>query len=282
MQSQWYQEGDVLLEDISHSKNPDTGALLWFLGQSGFAFRIGSELFLIDAVLDGLLNRSGVSQRVFPSPFLPEALKEVDYFLCTHGHIDHMPIPTILPLAAACPKTKFIVPLPEAEKLENAGIPKERIIPASVHAPIQTKSTTISSVAAAHTKYRTDDHGEHFYLSYVIKGEDVSIFHAGDTVVTTDLMEAVKQLAPIDIALLPINGRDWKRTDNHIIGNMNARDAVVFSMETGAELTIPCHYDMFPGNTEDPSVFVQYLYRLCPEKRHKVMALGEKLFYTRR
>ena len=50
----------------------------------------------------------------------------------------------------------------------------------------------------------------------------------------------------VDVALLPINGRDQAR---RVAGNLNGAQAARLAHDINAKLVIPCHYDMFEFNT---------------------------------
>jgi L-ascorbate metabolism protein UlaG (beta-lactamase superfamily) len=91
----------------------------------------------------------------------------------------------------------------------------------------------------------------------------------------------LKKLGPLDVAFLPINGTDWERTVDNCIGNMNALDAVKLAVAVPIDLVIPSHYDMMPGNSENPALFAGYMYRHCPQKRFHICALGERFIYRK-
>jgi L-ascorbate metabolism protein UlaG (beta-lactamase superfamily) len=58
----------------------------------------------------------------------------------------------------------------------------------------------------------------------------------------------------IDIALLPINGRAPER---RVAGNLNDFEAAHLAHDIGAQLVIPCHYEMFEFNTASPDAFIR-------------------------
>ncbi|HEX6033582.1 MAG TPA: hypothetical protein VFY83_04070, partial [Anaerolineales bacterium] len=58
----------------------------------------------------------------------------------------------------------------------------------------------------------------------------------------------------IDLALLPINGRDPSRG---VAGNFSAEEAAQLGKQINAGLVIPCHYEMFEFNTVSPQGFVR-------------------------
>jgi L-ascorbate metabolism protein UlaG (beta-lactamase superfamily) len=107
----------------------------------------------------------------------------------------------------------------------------------------------------------------------------LTIYHAGDTLVTQNLIAALKNLAPLHIAIVPINGSDWERTQAHLAGNMHSEDAAKFVRAIGADLSIPAHYDMMSDNAANPAFFAEAMRRLCPAKKYHIFALGERFVY---
>ena len=88
------------------------------------------------------------------------------------------------------------------------------------------------------------------FVGYVLGGAG-RLYHAGDTIVTDALTAALEPLG-VDVALLPVNGRDEEREARGIVGNMDAREAVELALAVGATLLVPIHWDGFAGNTVPP------------------------------
>jgi L-ascorbate metabolism protein UlaG (beta-lactamase superfamily) len=273
--NRWYKKGTELLDEIENAK-ADDGALLWFLGQLGFAVKIKDTVIYIDALLNDFPGR------IYEPPFYTDGSIKADYFLCTHNHGDHLNLKTLLPQARTNPETKFIVPQPSRTVLTEAGIEEERVIGAKEGEAVPlSQGIELFPVAAAHPVYEKDN-GNYTCLGYIIRGNGVCIYHAGDTMVTPQLIETLKKHKPIDIAILPINGADWERTTAGIIGNMNTDDAVKLARTLEIDLTIPAHFDMMNNNSVNPAHFVDVMYRTCPNKKFHIFALGEKFCYQRR
>jgi len=214
----------------------------------------------------------------------------VDFYLVTHNHSDHLNLKTIVPLAAASPKARFVVPRPWVNVLTGAGIEENRIIGAAAGEEIVLEGApagvTLCPVEAVHTRLiqdegERDEKGDFTCLGYVIKGGGLSVYHSGDTWVAPGIVSALRNLGPLDLAFLPINGTDWERTEANCIGNMGALDAVRLAMAVPIDLVIPSHYNLFANNTENPAFFADYMYRLCPEKKFHISALGEKFIYEK-
>ena len=75
----------------------------------------------------------------------------------------------------------------------------------------------------------------------------------------------------IDLAILPINGRSPER---RVAGNLWGREAAQLAFDVGAELVIPCHYDLFEFNTATPEELIAACERLG--QRYRVLELGER------
>jgi L-ascorbate metabolism protein UlaG (beta-lactamase superfamily) len=286
----WYRQGDDLLREIAVSRLAEPAAAIWFMGQHGFVIKLKDTVLYIDVILNGFPGRDGKERRVYPPPFSPEAPQRLDYYFCTHAHSDHLNLETLVPLAKANPGVQFIVPKPHRRLLIEGGIAEERVTGADEGETLLLAGggtdsgeggISVSPVASAHPVYEKDGNGSNFFLGYVIRGGGVSVYHSGDTYVTPRLVETLEKLSPVDVALLPVNGSDWERTARNIIGNLSALDAVKLVQALGVDLLIPSHYDLLPGNTENPGILAGYMYGHCPWKKYHVLAPGECFWYVK-
>ena len=282
----WYKRGKDLLQEIADSRPQAGEVYIWFAGQHGFIINIGGLVLYIDVILNDLLDEKGLSRRVYPPPFDPGEIQRVDYVFCTHNHADHLNLETLLPLAKANPHVHFVVPAPCKRLLIEAGIAADRVIAARAGESLDLSPVSLVPVPAIHTWYIQDDgekdeNGDYTSLCYVIKSNGISMYHSGDTWVTPVLLDALNANAPLDIAMLPINGTDWERTGRACIGNMNIQDTVKLARTMSVDLVIPSHYDMMAYNSENPARFVDSMYASCPEKRFHILALGERFIYKK-
>lgn len=280
MPKYWCKEGQALLDEIRSTRVPDGGVAIWFLGQESMVLKHQETIIYIDPYFTDLRRSDGSSAREYPPPFAPGEVADVHWVFCTHHHLDHLDPGTVGPMAQAAPQARFVAPAPHVPMLTGAGIAPQRVLGARAGEALDCGSFTVVPVAAAHEEFETDEHGQHLFLGYVFRLGPVTVYHAGDTVEYPELVETLRGLN-IDVACLPINGRDWHRRRRNILGNLNPREAVDVAANAGVDLVIPLHYDLFKGNQENPATFVDYLYRTYPSLKFKIMAPGERFFYIK-
>jgi L-ascorbate metabolism protein UlaG (beta-lactamase superfamily) len=202
----------------------------------------------------------------------------VDYVVCSHHHEDHMDKPTLIEIGRSA-KTKFVVPRAHLGLMREWGFRDAQLIGISHGEKLRLGAeVTLEAHAAKHEEFETDEAGEHLYLGYVAGFGDIKLLHAGDTVGFPELEDWLKPQG-IDVALLPINGRDYARRRKGIVGNMNYREAADLSAAIGAKLTVPMHYGLFAHNDENPAYFVDYMYKQYPYSRIHLFAPGERFIY---
>ena len=238
---------------------------LWWLGQAGFALHGDGVSLLLDPFL------SAHPHRIDPPAFRPDQAAGIDAILISHEHIDHLDGPSLPGIANTSPDAVFIVPTPIAPQLRERGVAPERIVGAQPGEPIRVGRLTVHPVPAAHGDHVADAYnfgrelsgGLHRYLGYVVELAGVRVYHAGDTIPYAGMVETVAGMK-VDLALLPINGRDRFREAQDLVGNMDHREAAQLAAEAGVDLLIPMHYEMFPSNLGYPAHLVDLVQRAHP------------------
>ena len=240
--------------DIINEKVPDGSAKLWWLGQMGLLVKMGDAVLCIDYFASGLPERQ-------VQPPIPMAEMEgVDLFLGTHNHIDHIDHPAWRTWALSCPGAKFIFPGLYQNEILADGIAADRCIGMNDGDSVRIGGITIHAIAASHEFLDPDPvSGLYPCLQYVIEGNGVRIYHAGDTVPYEGMLPKLKDFGPIDVALLPINGRGAERYRRNCIGNMTFQEAADLAGELRPGLALPGHWDMFADNPGNPDAFVDYV-----------------------
>ena len=246
--------GPALVADIDSCSPPAGQVAFWWLGQHSVAVKFGGAVVYFDPYL------SPNPRRNVPPLLRPEEIRHAAVVLGTHDHADHIDRPSLPALLAASPQASLLVPgLVKDALCREACLPADRVVGMDAGRTVEIGGVRVSAVAAAHEFLDRDPETGRFpYLGYVVQGNGVTVYHAGDTCIYPGMHE---ELAPfdLDLAFLPINGRDAARYARHCIGNMTYQEAVDLAGFLRPRLTVPMHFDMFPGNTADPEPFRAYL-----------------------
>jgi L-ascorbate metabolism protein UlaG (beta-lactamase superfamily) len=134
----------------------------------------------------------------------------------------------------------------------------------------------IHAFPAMHERFDLDQFNGYPYLSYLLTLEGLNLFHAGDTIPYDGQIEKVGRHR-IDLAFVPINGRDDFRHALAFEGNFTCEEAVAFAAGVHAGLTIPMHYDKFTLNTADVNDFIRIAQ--AQGLPHRVMHAGESFLF---
>ena len=236
---------------------PGSAALSW-LGQAGFILRTGTATALLDPFL------SPHEGRVYETSLPPTAATGLDLVLCTHEHIDHFDGESAPAIATASPGAGFVVPPPIVDMVTEAGIAADRVVGLQPDEEVEIAGVTVRAVPAKHGVTMQDAYGfgEELsgglvrFLGYVVETENLRLYHAGDTIHFDGMETELHELA-VDVAMLPINGRDPEREARGIVGNLTEREAAWLAKEMEAGMLIPMHYDMFARNRGYPEQLVQ-------------------------
>ena len=252
---------------------------IWYLGQEGLLFKNGNKHLVVDPYLsdyvDQYCGQFASWKRLYAAPITAEELSFVDFVLCTHAHCDHADPITLPKMAKSNPKIKFVIPAPEVDVLVSFGIDKGRIIPAYDGQILSLDGFQIIPLPAAHEVLHTDETGNYKELGYIILVNGQTFFHAGDMCMYDGLIDRLKKYE-IDIAFLPINGRDYFRNTWDIIGNLTCEEAVLLAKEIGAKILVPIHHDLYDTNRANLCSFINAVNALDVYRKYHIFAPGER------
>jgi L-ascorbate metabolism protein UlaG (beta-lactamase superfamily) len=204
---------------------------IWFLGNMGFALRLGGKFLFIDPAVSGEVY-PGTNPLVHGFPLEPDEFQRADLVLYSHEHSDHMDrglFPKLKQL-----KTEIWAPEYCRRFLLEAGIPADRI-----HIAKPGGSVTRDNIAIQFVRSRHESRGTPYYadvkdqdtvsVAFLIRTQHGNVFHPGDTMYLSEFNQL-----EVDYLLLPINDTDlgvgWAATLAH-------------RLQPG--VIIPCHYRMW-------------------------------------
>ncbi len=221
------------------------------LGQVGFRLAFDETVIYIDPYLsDYVAEIEGPKfKRLFPISLTPESICDADWVLLSHAHADHCDPKTIGPLAEASPNCCFTCPTDVKDTLLSLNIEENRIFIAPEEKWFALSHTLrLTTVPSAHPDVVRGVDGRALCVGFVLEYKGRRFYHSGDTSVTQELIEKLKNLCPIDVAFLPVNERNYFRERRGIIGNMTIREAFMVAEDIGVRVVVPTHWDMFAQN----------------------------------
>jgi len=257
--------GTSLSRDIANLPVPIDRLAIIHLGQAGFCFKNSDEkIILIDACLSDAVEREFGFKRMSPS-ILEVGEIEIDLYLSTHSHLDHLDTDA-LPVAAANSKTLFIGAPDCGEVYRRYAIPENRFFLLAEGEEQDFGWVKLRAVYA--------DHGELApqAVGLLLDFGGIRIYHVGDSAYAPERIAASLHTA-IDVLISPINGQ---------FGNMNARETIELALRLKPKRVIACHFWMFLEHVAadglgDPATFLRHAERLLSETGIEavVMAPGE-------
>ena len=156
-----------------------------------------------------------------------------DAIVISHVHLDHLHVPSLRRLGR---ETRIVVPAGAGRLLRRSGFPN--VDEARVGDTFDVGRLAVETVPAVHPPRR----GPHSRVvaepvGYVLRSDEASVYFAGDT----DLFDTMADLAPIDIALLPIWG--WGPSLGE--GHLDPERAATAARRLHARVVVPIHWGTY-------------------------------------
>ncbi len=226
---------------------PPRSITLWWLGQSGFLVKSPQgKVIAVDPYLTNSCKAIGEElgfnmDRLVPPPLPPADLIDVDLYVMTHSHGDHLDPETLAGYRAAGGHGPYLVPAETVDRLRQMGVPDNEIVmtwPNKVHrvGDLRIRATFAIPLGA-------DDMT---HVGYVIGVEGgASVYMTGDTAYHEVLADGAASDRP-DMLVAVINGA---------FRNLSPAEAARLARQLDVRVAIPCHYDLFPDNSLPPQLF---------------------------
>ena len=158
-------------------------------------------------------------------------LANLDAVLISHLHFDHLHIPSLARLGRNVP---LVVPRGAGRLAQRKGFTSVKEL--GIGDELSVGALGISGTPAVHDPRRLPFGARAEPLGFLIEGTR-SVYFAGDT----DLFEGMSELAPIDVALLPI----WGWGPSLGPGHMGPREAAQAARLLRASAAVPIHWGTY-------------------------------------
>ena len=239
---------------------PEMGeiAVIW-LGQAGFLFKeAGGVSIAIDPYLTGYCEKTAGFKRLSPSVITPAELK-VDFILVSHNHPDHLDAEAVPVMMQNYSETILVGPDSVINDCMRLGTDSSRLVRLNRGSSIEKNGIGIKAIYADHGDLSPDAVG------FLLTIGGVKIYFAGDTSYCPGKLDDAMEFKP-DIIIPPINGA---------YGNLNEEEAARLTADTGAKVSIPCHFWTFREHGGNPQIYFEAMKKHASGSKPVFLTAGE-------
>jgi L-ascorbate metabolism protein UlaG (beta-lactamase superfamily) len=240
---------------------------LRWLGHATVLLELGGARVVTDPLLRRWLGH--LTRR--PPWIAPAELGALDAALVSHVHRDHLDVSSLKGLQGA---PQIVLPAGAGEHLKSGGFP--RVVELSQGESCAIGNLRVTATAAHHRARRDLWSPWVPSLGYLLEVPGTRVYFAGDT----DVYPEMAQLAPVDVALLPVWG--WGPSVGE--GHLDPRTAAEALRLLRPRVTVPIHWGtFFPAYlrarrlSEPPRAFARHAAELAPEVDVRLLQPGEAL-----
>jgi L-ascorbate metabolism protein UlaG (beta-lactamase superfamily) len=246
-------------------------ARVTWLGHASFLVQLDGVSLLVDPALRPSIV-GGIDRNVPPGLAL-DRLPPIDAVLVTHGHYDHLDLPTLQAVKAPVVAGLGLERWFRDRKLFATELGWWRAA--------RIGDVTITFVPAQHWSRRgLLDANATLWGGFVIEGSTATVYHSGDTAYFDGFREIGARFPGIDLALLPIGAYDpaWFMERQHL----NPEQAVQAFEDLGARTFVAMHWGTFklsdePLDEPPRRVEAERVRRGLPRERVRIPAVGETI-----
>jgi L-ascorbate metabolism protein UlaG (beta-lactamase superfamily) len=250
-----------------------------FIGHASFFLQMGAQNVMIDPnfarwlfVLKRL-KKPGVRLRDLPA---------IDLVLVTHAHFDHLHRPSLRAIVQHTRRRRAVPPVivvPHHVVDLVSDLRFREVVELDWWENYRQQGLTVTHVPSRHWGARVLKDSHRGYGGYVLRDDQHSVYHAGDTAYFPGFREIGRRLAP-QLALLPIGAYNPPSFRNV---HADPSDATRAFLDLNARWMIPMHYGTFRLSHEPVDEPLQLLAHEAKtagiEDRVRVMEEGVTQFF---
>ncbi len=233
----------------SIARSPDSGWRVTWLGHASFLLQGAGVSLLIDPMFSEHCAPLPIPslRRMVPPPCRIADLPEIDVILLTHGHYDHLDLPTLREIGRS---TRIIIAEGHAAWLRGKGF--SRVSELAWHASEEiVPGVRVTATPAQHFTARSPfDRNRGHWCGWLVEGAACKLWHAGDSGHCPAFVKIGAQHGPIDFGMIPIGAYLPRKIMRAM--HMNPREAVRAFHESRCRRAVAMHWGTF-RLTDEPT-----------------------------
>ena len=236
-----------VLKNLEKYKDDDYVA---WVGHATFLIKLGNTTIITDPLFSKNAGPLifGPKRYVDPAINLKE-LPEVNLFLLTHNHYDHLDIRTIKKFPYK--KTKVLTPLKLGKYFTRNGFSDVQEMDWYDH--IKVNDLKITLMPAVHWSKRTlTDTNRTLWGSFLIEYKNKKIFFACDTGYGNIYEDLGNKYGPIDLTFVNIGAYDFRPMFEKSIYHANPEEALKIGQDLKSKKVLGMHWGTVILSLEDP------------------------------
>jgi len=254
--------------------DPAGGIGVTYVGHATVLLQLGTTTLLTDPVYS---DRLMVPRRLVAPGVALDALPKLDVVLVSHGHMDHLDVPTHRML----PKNDTVVVVAKGLTDLVTGCGYKEIVELRWHESTTIGDVRITSLPVNHWGTRAIVPDRRGYTGFLLEHPDGSVFFPGDTAHEPRFRDYGER-HDVDVALLPIGAYSPPPFRAH---HMNPEDALTALVNLNARWLVPIHWGTFVISAEPVEEPVDWLLELAGARglaeRIAVLRHGESRRFAR-
>jgi L-ascorbate metabolism protein UlaG (beta-lactamase superfamily) len=230
-------EREKVLENLEKYKNDNYVA---WIGHATFLIKLGNTTIITDPIFSKNMGPLifGPKRYVDPAINLNE-IPEVNLFLLTHNHYDHLDYRTIKKFPYK--KANVITPLKLGKYFTRNKFNKVKEM--DWYDQTQVNDLKITLMPAVHWSKRTlTDDNKTLWGSFLIEYKDKKIFFACDTGYGNVYKDLGKKYGPIDLTFINIGAYDFRPMFEKSVYHTNPEEALNIAQDLKSKKVIGMHW----------------------------------------
>ena len=236
-----------VLENLEKLKNDDYVA---WIGHATFLIKLGDTTIITDPVFSKNMGPLifGPKRYVNPAIDLKE-IPEINLYLLTHNHYDHLDYRTIKKFPHK--KTKVLTPLKLSKYFTRNGF--DNVEEMDWYDQVQVNDLKITLLPAVHWSKRTlTDTNRTLWGNFLIEYKNKKIFFACDTGYGNIYKDLGEKYGPIDLTFINIGAYDFRPMFEKSIYHANPEEALNIGQDLKSKKVLGMHWGTAILSLEDP------------------------------